>query len=52
LVAFGAKIARRDGHVRVEQVKITEPIEGAASVVVHPTQTGGTRHLSAPDTHY
>ena len=47
LAAFGAKIARRDGHVRVEQVTVTEPIEGASPVAIHPTQLGGTRHLSA-----
>jgi hypothetical protein len=47
LIAFGAKIARRDGHARVEQVMVTEPIEGMAPAVVHPTQLGGTRHLSA-----
>lgn len=47
LIAFGAKIARRDGHVRVEQVTTTEPIEGAVPAIVHPTQLGGTRHLSA-----
>ena len=47
LIAFGAKIARRDGHARVDEVTITEPIEGMVPVVVHPTQLGGTRHLSA-----
>ena len=47
LVAFGAKIARRDGHHRVEHVIVTEPIEDAAPVIVHPTQLGGTRHFSA-----
>jgi hypothetical protein len=47
LIAFGAKIARRDGHARVDQVTVTEPIEGTMPVVVHPTQLGGTRHLSA-----
>jgi len=47
LIAFGAKIARRDGHLRVEQVIVTEPIEDAAPVIVHPTQLGGTRHSSA-----
>ena len=47
LVAFGAKIARRDGHARVDQVRLTEPIDGTAPTVVHPTQLGGTRHLSA-----
>jgi hypothetical protein len=47
LIAFGAKIARRDDHARVEQVRLTEPIDGTAPTVVHPTQLGGTRHLSA-----
>ena len=47
LIAFGAKIARRDGHARVDQVRLTEPIEDTAPTVVHPTQLGGTRHLSA-----
>ncbi len=30
-----------------EQLMVTEPIEGAASTLVHPDQLGGTRHLSA-----
>ncbi len=47
LIAFGAKIAGRIGHVRAEQVTVTEPIEGAVPVIVHPTQIGGTRHFSA-----
>jgi hypothetical protein len=47
LLAFGAKIARRKGSPQVEQVAVTEPIEGNASMTVHPTQLGGTRHLSA-----
>jgi hypothetical protein len=47
LLAFGAKIARRRGSSQVEQVAVTEPIEGNVSVTVHPTQLGGTRHLSA-----
>jgi hypothetical protein len=47
LLAFGAKIARRDGFVPVEQVVVTEPVEGGAASVVHPTGLGGTRHLSA-----
>ena len=46
LVAFGAKIAPRDGH-RVEHVTVTAPIEDAVRVIVHPTQIGGTRHSSA-----
>jgi hypothetical protein len=47
LLAFGAKIVRRKGSSQVEQVAVTEPIEGNVSVTVHPTQLGGTRHLSA-----
>ena len=47
LLAFGAKIARRKGSPQVEQVTVTEPIEGDVAVTVHPTQLGGTRHLSA-----
>ncbi len=47
LLAFGAKIARRDGSAQVEQVMVTEPIEGGTAVEVQPTLLGGTRHLSA-----
>ena len=47
LVAFGAKIARRRGSAPVEQVTVTEPIEGGNPSTVHPSELGGTRHLSA-----
>ena len=47
LLAFGAKLTRRRGAPPVEQVMLTEPIEGSAPEVVHPTRLGGTRHLSA-----
>jgi hypothetical protein len=47
LLAFGAKITRREGCARVESVTVTEPIEGAVSTALHPTELGGTRHLSA-----
>jgi hypothetical protein len=47
LVAFGAKIARREGSARVELVMVTEPIEGAVAATMHPSELGGTRHLSA-----
>ena len=47
LLAFGAKIARREGRAQVEQVMLTEPVEGAEPMLVHPSQFGGTRHLSA-----
>jgi hypothetical protein len=47
LLAFGAKIARRKGSPQVEQVTVTEPIEGDVPQTLHPNQMGGTRHLSA-----
>jgi len=47
LLGFGAKIARRKGSPQVEQVSVTEPIEGGSAIVMHPTAIGGTRHLSA-----
>jgi hypothetical protein len=47
LLAFGAKISRREGFPSVEQVVVTEPIEGGVAAIVHPTRLGGTRHLSA-----
>lgn len=47
VLAFGAKIGRRDGWPQVEHVIVTEPIEGSAAQVVHPGQLGGTRHLSS-----
>jgi hypothetical protein len=47
LLAFGVKIRRRRGSPEVEQVVVTEPVEGGARRVVEPGQLGGTRHLSA-----
>jgi len=47
LLGFGAKIARRHNCAQVEQVTVTEPIQGAAAALVHPEELGGTRHLSA-----
>ena len=47
LLAFGAKIARRKGSPQVEQVTVTEPIEGGQAAVASPSLLGGTRHLSA-----
>lgn len=47
VLAFGGKIGRRDGGRQVEQIIVTEPIEGGAPVRMHPGQLGGTRHLSA-----
>ena len=47
VLAFGAKIARRKGSPQVEQVAVTEPIQGGTKALVHPNRLGGTRHLSA-----
>jgi hypothetical protein len=47
LFAFGAKLRRRDGWEQVEQVLVTEPIEGAVGTTVDPAELGGMRHLSA-----
>ncbi len=47
ILAFGVKIGRRDGRPAVERVVVTEPIEGSAPTLVHPSEFGGTRHLSA-----
>lgn len=47
LLAFGAKISRRDGWARVQEVVVTEPIEGREPATVYPAELGGTRHFSA-----
>ena len=47
MLAFGAKIVRRDGSSQVNEVILTEPIEGSQAEVVEPSQLAGTRHLSA-----
>lgn len=47
LLAFGAKIARRDGSAPVEEIVVTEPIVGGTVERMHPGQLGGTRHLAA-----
>lgn len=47
LLMFGAKIARRDGCALVERIQLVEPVERAVKPIVHPSQLGGTRHLSA-----
>jgi hypothetical protein len=47
LLAFAAKIARHASSDRVEQVMVTEPVEGMSAWTLHPSQLGGTRHLSA-----
>jgi len=47
LLAFGAKIGRREGSPRIESVMVTEPIEGSVATSLNPVELGGTRHLSA-----
>lgn len=47
LLAFGAKIRRKQGGTPVESVLATEPIEGSRPEPTTPAQLGGTRHLSA-----
>ena len=47
LLAFGAKMHRAPGRQQVEQIVLTEPVEGNEAVIAPPVQHGGTRHLSA-----
>jgi hypothetical protein len=47
LLAFGAKVVRRRGSTTVEQLTLTEPIQGVEASIVTPGQLGGTRHLAA-----
>ena len=47
LLAFGAKIGLSSNGVPVEQMLVTEPVVGSAAITIHPSQNGGTRHLSA-----
>jgi hypothetical protein len=47
LLAFGAKIGRREGGPQVERVVLTEPVIGNVPTTLHPVHIGGTRHMSA-----
>jgi hypothetical protein len=47
LLAFAVKIARHEESARVQEVMVTEPVEGMGASTIHPSQLGGTRHLSA-----
>jgi hypothetical protein len=47
VLAFGAKIGRTESGPFVEEIVVHEPIVGHAPVTVHPSELGGTRHLSA-----
>lgn len=46
LLAFGAKVGRSRGLPRVEEVLITEPVEGHEAFRTTLSQIGGTRHLA------
>lgn len=47
LLAFGAKIVRRQDGKPPERVLLSEPIEGSGNVAVDPALLGGTRHFAA-----
>ena len=47
VLAFGAKILRKEAARALDQVIVTEPIQGAIASVVHRDQLGGMRHFSA-----
>ena len=47
LLAFGVKIARRQGGKPAEKILLSEPIEGSGNVAVDPSVLGGTRHFAA-----
>ncbi len=47
LLAFGAKIGLSSNGVPVEEMMVTEPVLGNVAAIIHPSQNGGTRHLSA-----
>lgn len=46
VLAFGAKVARRKGGTQIEQLTLTEPIEGTAARILSPGEIGATRHLA------
>lgn len=47
VLAFGAKIGRSESGAFVDQVLVREPIVGHTPRTIHPSELGGTRHLSA-----
>jgi hypothetical protein len=47
LLAFGAKVGRSRGRARVEEVVVTEPIEGGGERRMSVNHVGGTRHVAA-----
>lgn len=47
LLAFGAKVARAELSLPVDQMIVTEPVTDGTPQYMHPAQNGGTRHLAA-----
>lgn len=47
LLAFGTKIGRANSSEHIHEIAFSEPINGGATLVLHPAKKGGTRHLSA-----
>jgi len=47
LLAFGAKLGRREGWAPVRSVRVKEAVSGGVPVEAEPSELGGTRHLSA-----
>lgn len=47
VMAFGAKIARAEMSLPVDQIITTEPVIDATPNYIHPSKNGGTRHLAA-----
>jgi DNA integrity scanning protein DisA with diadenylate cyclase activity len=47
LLAFGAKAARSASSIPVGQIIMTEPVADGKAVRMHPSQSGGSRHLAA-----
>lgn len=47
LLAFGEKIVQRVGQPIIDKVIETEPVKANQPIIVFPSKTGGTRHLSA-----
>jgi hypothetical protein len=47
LLAFGAKIGLSSNSLPIKRMLVTEPVVGNIGTLIHPSQNGGTRHLSA-----
>ena len=46
-MAFGAKVARAEMSSPVDEIITTEPVIDSVPRYVHPSKSGGTRHLAA-----